>query len=109
MYRGSIQSEDLERDAEILDLTKEQFVERYLIKNEVEDTDETKNKPCDFLQDDGNCKLGECRPERCKKYPYTDQLDRLQSLYSVLNAVEVCLVVFEIYERLKKEYGFRYR
>lgn len=49
MYRGSIPSEDLERDAEILDLTKEQFVERYLIKNEVEDTDETKNKPCDFL------------------------------------------------------------
>ena len=109
MYHGSIPSEDLERDAEILDLTKEQFVERYLIKNEVEDTYETKNKPCDFLQDDGNCKLGECRPESCKKYPYTDQSDRLQSLYSVLNAVEVCPVVFEIYERLKKEYGFRFR
>lgn len=109
MYHGSIPSEDLERDAEILDLTKEQFVERYLIKNEVEDTYETKNKPCDFLQEDGNCKLGECRPESCKKYPYTDQPDRLQSLYSVLNAVEVCPVAFEIYERLKKEYGFRYR
>ena len=109
MYRGSIPSEDLERDAEILDLTKEQFVEKYLIKNEVEDTYETKNKPCDFLQEDGNCKLGECRPENCKKYPYTDQPDRLQSLYSVLNAVEVCPVAFEIYERLKKEYEFRYR
>ena len=56
MYYGSIPSEDLERDAEFLDLTKEQFVERYLIKNEVEDTYETKNKPCDFLQEDGNCK-----------------------------------------------------
>ena len=109
MYYGSIPSEDLERDAEFLNLTKEQFVERYLIKNEVEDTYETKNKPCDFLQEDGNCKLGECRPESCKKYPYTDQPDRLQSLYSVLNAVEVCPVAFEIYERLKKEYGFRYR
>lgn len=51
MYHGSIPSEDLERDAEILNLTKEQFVERYLIKNEVEDTYETKNKPCDFLQE----------------------------------------------------------
>lgn len=66
MYYGSIPSEDLERDAEFLNLTKEQFVERYLIKNEVEDTYETKNKPCDFLQEDGNCKLGECRPESCK-------------------------------------------
>ena len=109
MYYGSIPSEDLERDAEFLNLTKEQFVERYLIKNEVEDTYETKNKPCDCLQEDGNCKLGECRPESCKKYPYTDQPDRLQSLYSVLNAVEVCPVAFEIYERLKKEYGFRFR
>ena len=99
----------MERDAEFLYLTKEQFVERYLIKNEVEDTYETKNKPCDFLQDDGNCKLGECRPESCKNYPYTDQPDRLHSLYSMLNAVEVCPVAYEIYERLKKEYGFRFR
>ncbi|MFQ8662907.1 MAG: YkgJ family cysteine cluster protein [Lachnospiraceae bacterium] len=109
MYYGSIPSEDLERDAEFLDLTKEQFVERYLIKKEEEDTYETNNNPCDFMQEDGNCKLGECRPESCKKYPYTDQPDRLQSLYSVLNAVEVCPVAFEIYERLKKEYGFRFR
>ena len=95
MYHGSIPSEDLEKEAKFLNLTKEQFVERYLIKNEVEDTYETKNKPCDFLQDDGNCKLGECRPESCKKYPYTDQPDRLQSLYSVLNAVEVYPAAFE--------------
>lgn len=109
MYHGSIPSEDWEKDAKLLDLTKEQFIEKYLIKNEVENTYETKNKPCDFLQEDGSCKLGEYRPESCKKYPYTDQPDRLQSLYSVLNAVEVCPVAFEIYERLKKEYEFRYR
>lgn len=36
MYHGNIPSEDLERDAGFLDLTKEQFVEKYLIKNEVE-------------------------------------------------------------------------
>lgn len=34
--------------------------------------DETKHKPCDFLQEDGNCKQSECKPEACKKYPYTD-------------------------------------
>ena len=45
----------------------------------------------------------------CKKYPYTDQPERLQSLYSVLSAVEVCPVAFEIYERLKKEYHFKNR
>lgn len=56
-----------------------------------------------------NCRLGDCRPESCKKYPYTDQPDRWGSLYSVLDVIEVCPVAFEIYERLKKEYGWRYR
>ena len=55
------------------------------------------------------CKLGEYKPENCRKYPYTNQPGRLQSLYSVLEAVEVCPIAFEIYERLKKEYGFGYR
>ena len=38
-----------------------------------------------------------------------DQPDRWASLYSVLDVIEVCPVAFEIYERLKKEYGWRYR
>jgi hypothetical protein len=32
---------------------------------------------------------------------------RLESLYSILDAVEVCPVAFEIFERLKQEYHFR--
>lgn len=51
----------------------------------------------------------DCRPENCKKYPYTNQPERLWSLYSVLEAVEVCPVAFEIYERLKCEYRFKAR
>ena len=47
--------------------------------------------------------------KNCKKYPYTDQPDRWASLYSVLDVIEVCPVAFEIYERLKEEYGWRYR
>lgn len=67
---------------------------------------QTKHRPCDFLKADGACSLGECRTENCKKFPYTDQPERLQSLYSVLDAIEVCPVVFEIWERLKEIYGF---
>lgn len=90
-------------------LTNEQFIERYLGKKDGENRYQTKNIPCDFLGEDGNCRLGDCRPESCKKYPYTDQPDRWASLYSVLDVIEVCPVAFEIYERLKKEYGWRYR
>ena len=82
-------------------------MKRYLKDKDGEGNYQTKHKPCDFLKEDGNCQLGDCKTESCKKYPYTDQPERLQSLYSVLDAVSVCPVAFEIYERLKKEYGFK--
>lgn len=62
-----------------------------------------------IIQEDGNCKLGDCKPDRCKKYPYTDQSERLSSLLSILDTIEICPVAFEISERLKEEYGFRVR
>lgn len=107
MYHGTISEEDLEKDAAYLNISKEQFVENFLKKNGIEGSYETKHMPCDFLQENGECKLGECKPENCKKYPYTNQPERLWSLYSVLEAVEVCPVSFEIYERLKRKYRFR--
>lgn len=107
MYKGSIPSEDISKDARHLHMTEEQFTSTYLEKEEYDINYQTKHKPCDFLQEDGSCILGDCKPESCKKYPYTDQPERLFSLLSVLNTVEICPVAFEIYERLKKEYKFR--
>lgn len=109
MYRGSIPAGDIDRDAQYLGITSKQFIETYLEKGEYDMNYQTKHEPCDFLQEDGNCKLGDCKPDSCKKYPYTDQPERLWSLLSVLGTVEVCPVAFEIFERLKKEYGFRRR
>ena len=67
----------------------------------------TKHRPCDFLQKDGSCMLGECMPESCQNFPYTNQPDRIESLLGMLEFVEVCPVAYEIFERLKKIYGFR--
>ena len=101
--------EDFEKDAEYLGITTEQFVEFFLEKARFDVGYQTKHKPCDFLMEDGNCKLGECRPDNCKKYPYTNQPERLFSLLGFLDTVSICPVAFEIFERLKKEYGFRAR
>lgn len=101
---------DIEQDAEKLNITKEQFIEFFLESKAVEDEPDmyrTKHRPCDFLQEDGNCKLGDCKPENCIKYPYTNQPHRLGSLLSVLDVISVCPVAFEIFEQLKKEYGFK--
>ncbi len=109
MYKGSIPAEDIDRDAQYLGITSEEFIVTYLEKEEYDMNYQTKQMPCDFLQEDGNCKLGDCKPDSCKKYPYTDQPERLSSLLSVLNTIEICPVAFEIFERLKKEYRFGVR
>lgn len=96
MFYGSIPAEDLEKDAECLGITKEEFMDSFLSLEKIEEAYQTKHRPCDFLQEDGNCKLGDCRPENCKNYPYTNQSERLWSLYSVLDAVEACPVAYEI-------------
>ncbi len=108
-YYGSIPKADVAKDAEYLGITEDEFICTYLQDMDNEENYRTKNKPCDFLNNDSSCKLGECKPDNCKKFPYTNQPERLQSLYSMLDAVEVCPVAFEIYERLKVEYGFRGR
>lgn len=110
MFHGAIPVGDIEQDAEKLNVTKEQFMEFFLASKTVEgepDMYQTKHKPCDFLQEDGDCKLGDCKPANCIKYPYTNQPHRLESLFSVLDAVSVCPVAFEIFEQLKEEYGFK--
>lgn len=110
-YYGEIPADEVEEDAAWLGLSKEEFKSKYLQDNigGHEQVYQTKNMPCDFLQKDGSCLLGDHRPENCKKYPYTDQPDRLFSLLSFLDTVSVCPVAYEIIERLKKEYGFSYR
>lgn len=109
MYRGCIPKKDVARDAKYLGITAEQFVDFFLEKEKYGTGYQTKHMPCDFLQDDGNCRLGDCKPDSCKKFPYTDQPERLWNMLSLLDAASVCPVVYEIFERLKCDYKQRKR
>ena len=60
MYKGSIPEEDVEKDAAHLGITVEQFIDFFLEKEPSGLGYHTKHKPCDFLQEDGSCKLGDC-------------------------------------------------
>lgn len=108
LMQAEIPEEDIERDAQYLGMTRDEFIAAHL-KQEAGEWMEI-HQPCGLLDKNGNCRLGENRPESCKKFPYTDQPERLFSLFSFLNAVGVCPVAYEICERLKQIYGFgRYR
>ena len=103
---AQIPESDIEKDAEFLNMTAEKFKEEYLIRDEFGEL-VTKHMPCDFLDVNGECRLGDCKPESCKKYPFTNQPERLWSLLGLIESVSVCPVAYEICERLKQEYHFR--
>ena len=105
-YTVELTDEDAERIATFLGLGKEAFVLEYA--GDIGDRYEIK-PPCPFLERDGKCRVQPCKPEECQGYPYTDQPDRLGSLYGVMEFAEVCPVVFEIVQRLKDMYGFKSR
>lgn len=108
-YYGSVPNGDIKRDAAALGMSEMDFRTKYL-QDEIDEGEQaysTKNKPCDFLVKDGSCLLGENKPENCKKYPFTDQPDRMGSLLSFLDTISVCPVAYEVWERLQEEYSFR--
>ncbi len=105
LMHAEIPEEDIDRDAALLGMTREQFIQAHL-KQDCGEWLEF-HQPCGFLSEDGSCRLGDYRPDSCKKFPYTDQPERLYSLYSFLNAVGVCPAAYEICEALKTHYGFR--
>ena len=109
MYCGSIPQEDIEKVAGQLSISGEDFINRYLEYDPAEGAYKTKHCPCDFLREDGDCVLGEYKPENCRNYPYTDQPDRMGSLLSIIESAAICPVVYEILERLKEDYHFKKR
>ena len=107
MYRGQFENDEIERAAKRLNMLCDEFIEKFLTKDNCEMNYVTKNKPCDFLEDNGECMLGDCKSESCKNYPYTNQPGRLWSLLGFIDSVSVCPVAYEICERLKEMYNFK--
>jgi len=96
---------ELENICKYLKLNKDKFAKENLIQNYGEYS--FKEHKCKFLDDNYNCKIDKCLPRTCKEYPYTNQEERLFSLYSIVSNASVCPVVYEILEELKKEYKFK--
>ena len=105
-YHSSFADEELNAAAKELEISKEEFCKQYLEYSDEEQKFESKNVPCDFLGENGQCVLGDCRPVDCKDYPYTKRNDRLGSLFTIIEMTKICPVVYEMMERLKEEYDF---
>ena len=65
-------------------------------------------RPCPFLKDN-RCTVYEHRPANCRDYPYLHKPDFTHRTLSMIGRLSECPIVFEVWEELKRETGFRYR
>ena len=103
-YDIFIKDKEIKPISEYLGQTEEYLKKNSLIKTN--DGYKIKEQPCGFLCADGRCSIQECKPSACNEFPFTNKPDRLYALWGVIDFSEVCPIVFEILERLKKIYHF---
>lgn len=106
-YSVSLEEDELGTVADFLKIPEIEFRDKYI--EEYLGEYQLKKTPCCFLKKDGSCEIEACKPEGCKGYPFTDRPERLLNLISIIESASVCPVVFEMIERLKKEYRFKRR
>ena len=98
-----ITDRDIERIGAALRMKPQEVVSTYLRIDE--DNDYVfKNMPCPFLCSDNYCSIYDSRPKACREYPHTDRKKFYQIHSLAIKNAGTCPAVFNILERLKKEW-----
>ena len=95
-----LKDEDIERTSEKLNLTKEEFIKRYLINDK--DNDLIFNLPCPFLIEN-KCSIYEPRPKDCRSFPNLDK-DVTARCHQFFSNAEICPIVFNVLQNAKEEF-----
>jgi len=104
--RPTITDKELDRLVEIDEVTKSDFEEKYLKQDDFEDLKYLRSVPCKYLKDK-KCMIYSDRPEECRSYPYLHKDKFVSRTLGVLNNYEICPIVFNVFELLKVEFGWR--
>lgn len=95
-----LQDDDVARLAGRLELTPQQFRDRFL---RVDDGCLVfAATPCPLLVD-RRCSVYEDRPEDCRSYPHLHKSEMVSRLLSVIDNSATCPIVYEVLERVRRE------
>ena len=107
--KPSTPDEDILRIIRHLNITKEEFIEKYTEFDADENERYIKDEgDCPFLEDN-KCAIYEFRPHDCRSYPHMHKWEMRTRLFEVINNYAICPIVYNVYERLKTAYHFRRR
>ncbi|MCX6380761.1 MAG: YkgJ family cysteine cluster protein [Armatimonadetes bacterium] len=106
----NLEEADIERLALGLEMSIGDFTQRYVA--ETKDFEGTfkhlASKPCPFLKDN-LCTVYEHRPDVCRGYPYLHKDEFRSRTLAMIQRVEECPIVFNVWESLKEQFRFRRR
>ncbi|MGL5683903.1 MAG: YkgJ family cysteine cluster protein [Marinifilaceae bacterium] len=98
-----ITDRDIEKLAAALRIKPQEVIGKYLRIDEDKDY-VFQSMPCPFLDADNYCVVYADRPKACREYPHTDRKKAFQIHALAVRNARTCPAVFEILERLKKEF-----
>lgn len=105
--KPEVTDKEIERLAKIDNLSPGEYVEKFVGRDELNATPFLKDTPCKYLKDK-KCSIYPSRPQECRDYPYTGKDGFIFRLIYMIDNYGVCPIVFNLYERLKEEMGYRY-
>jgi uncharacterized protein len=95
-------AKDIARLARAEHLTPAEFKLKYLDKTHEKGKFVVKQRPCPFLS--GNvCRRYDVRPKSCAEFPFLHKRDFTTRSIMVLWNLELCPIVYNVYELLKQE------
>ncbi|MBU0757373.1 MAG: YkgJ family cysteine cluster protein [Nanoarchaeota archaeon] len=97
-----LNEDDIERISKHLDVTKEDFVSKYTLKNKDNEI-HIRQMPCVFLAEN-KCSKYDIRPEACKEYPNLLGKDVTERCLAFFNNAEMCQIAYNVLENAKAEF-----
>ncbi len=102
----SLAENDIAFMASVKNCTVQQFENEHTQYDELDKYRFMKSQPCLFLKEK-KCSIYENRPASCDEYPHLNKPDFKYRLKSVLANYELCPIVYNVVEALKKETHFK--
>lgn len=103
----SVDDADIERLSGALAMSPEDFRQQYVEDGKINGL-VLRGLPCPFLEGD-RCGVEAEQPECCREFPYLHKDGFVFRLMGVCSNYGVCPIIFNVYERLKHELGWRPR
>lgn len=102
------EKDEIDRLTKELKIDKKEFIDQSTNHGEYGEKDKyfLNDMPCQFLKDK-KCTIYSLRPEECNSYPYLHKDDFIFRLFGVIQNYEICPIVYNVYELLKRRLNFR--